>query len=51
MTNLDPEAVRRKRGSVVRDWMTYARADSLYDEWQAEAQEAALSRAVKGGGG
>jgi hypothetical protein len=43
---LDPELVRGKRRSVIFEWMRFAAADALYDDWQAEVANFEMNRAL-----
>jgi len=46
---LDPEAVRGKRRSVIREWLRFASADGMYDEWQADVATFEMQRALDSG--
>jgi hypothetical protein len=47
MMHLDPELVRAKRGSQIREWMRFATADTLVDEWHAAEAQAEAERAAR----
>jgi hypothetical protein len=44
--NLDPDVVRSKPRSVIFQWLRYAAADALFDEWQSEVANFEMQRAM-----
>ena len=44
---LDPDVVRRKSRRTIAQWLAFAGADALYDDFRAEEAQAAIERQLE----